>query len=160
MSVTALIINGFAGSALLAAFLRDPPGARKALLIALRAFVGMVPMVLAIILLIGLLLGLVPPETVARLIGSESGIAGILLATAIGAVLFVPALVAFPLAGSLLTGGASVGAVAAFITSLTMIGTVTLPIEVRELGFKFTVVRNGLGILFALVIAILMGVIL
>jgi uncharacterized membrane protein YraQ (UPF0718 family) len=160
MSVTALIINGLAGVTLLAAFFRDPAGARKALLIALRAFLGMLPMVLAIILLIGLLLGLVPPDLIPRLIGSESGIAGILLATAIGGILFVPALVAFPLAGSLLTGGASVGTVAAFITSLTMIGTVTLPIEVRELGLKFTVLRNGLGLVFTLVIAILMGVIL
>lgn len=160
MGVTTVIINAFALFALGAAFIKRPAGARGALAIAVRAFVGLLPMMLAIILLIGLLLGLVPPATIAAMIGEESGPVGVAVAAGIGAVLFVPALIAFPLAASLLQAGASVGAVAAFITSLTLIGTVTLPVELRELGVKLTVVRNALGVVFALVIAVLMGRIL
>lgn len=73
------------------------------------------------------------------LIGAESGLSGILIATGLGAVMHIPALISFPLAASLLESGAGVGAAAAFIMSLTMLGTVTFPIEVRELGVKMTV---------------------
>ena len=72
----------------------------------------------------------------------------------------IPALISFPLAASLLESGAGVGAAAAFIMSLTMIGTVTFPIEVRELGVKMTVLRNGFGILAAVAIALVMGALL
>ena len=74
--------------------------------------------------------------------------------------MFIPSLIAFPLAASLLEGGAAVGTVAGFIASLTMIGVVSLPVEVRELGVKMTALRNGLGFLFALAIAVVMGVLL
>lgn len=160
MGITTVVINAVAFAGLVVAFTKDPKRTRTAVFIAIRAFLGILPMVLAIIVLIGLLLGFVAPEQISGLIGDETGITGLLIATAIGAALFVPALIAFPLAASLLHGGASVGAVAALITSLTLIGTVTLPVELRELGVRFTLVRNGLGVVFAVVIALLMGVIL
>ncbi|HZW49531.1 MAG TPA: permease, partial [Bacillota bacterium] len=37
---------------------------------------------------------------------------------------------------------------------------VTFPLEKREFGMKFTVVRNGLSFLFAILIAFVMGVII
>lgn len=160
MGGTTVIVNALALAGLAAAFIKEPARARTALSIARRTFIRMLPMVLAIVVLIGLLLGFVPPRSIASIVGEESGIAGVLIAAATGAVLFVPAMVAFPLAASLLQSGASVGAVAAFITSLTLIGTVTLPVELRELGVKLTLLRNALGVVFALAIAIVMGVIL
>lgn len=135
MSVTTVVVNSLAAVALGIAFFRDPERGKRALRIALRSFVGMLPMVLMIILLIGLLLGFVTPATIQRIIGEESGLLGILFSTAMGAV-------------------------AAFITSLTMIGTLTLPLEIKELGLRFTLVRNGLGLLFAVLIALAIGAIL
>jgi hypothetical protein len=41
-----------------------------------------------------------------------------------------------------------------------MVGIVTLPLEKREFGMKFAAVRNGLSFLFAIVIALIMGVVL
>lgn len=72
----------------------------------------------------------------------------------------IPSLIAFPLAASLLKNGASITAVAAFITTLTMIGTITLPLEIKELGKKVALLRNGLSFIVAIVIALIMGVIL
>jgi hypothetical protein len=40
-----------------------------------------------------------------------------------------------------------------------MVGVVTFPLEQREFGFKFTATRNGLSFLFAIIIAMVMGVI-
>ena len=56
--------------------------------------------------------------------------------------------------------GAGVTAMAAFITTLTMIGFVFLPLEIKELGRKFALLRNGLSFIVALIIALLMGLIL
>lgn len=157
MSVTAVVINALALIALVWAVARDRRRAGQALVAALKSLVSLAPVVLAIIVLIGLLLGFVTPETIRRLIGAETGLSGLLIATGLGAVMHIPALISFPLAASLLESGAGVGAAAAFIMSLTMIGTVTFPIEVRELGVKMTVLRNGFGILAAVAIALVMG---
>jgi uncharacterized membrane protein YraQ (UPF0718 family) len=72
----------------------------------------------------------------------------------------IPALISFPLAASLLRSGATVTTIAAFITTLVMVGFVTAPMEVKALGRKFTLLRNGLSFVAALIIAGLMGVIL
>jgi uncharacterized membrane protein YraQ (UPF0718 family) len=160
MNAATITVNLFALLALLLAGVKDRKKTRQALGIALRSFIGMVPMVLTIIIVIGLLLGFVTPEIIKNLLGEESGLFGILIAAVVGAVMHIPSLIAFPLAASLLEGGAAAGTVAGFIASLTMIGVITFPVEVRELGIKMTFLRNGLGFLFALVIALLMGVLL
>lgn len=50
--------------------------------------------------------------------------------------------------------------VAAFITTLTMVGIVTAPAEIQQLGRKMTLWRNGLSFVFALIIAFVMGAVL
>ena len=117
-------------------------------------------MMLIIIVAVGLLLGFIPPNQIATFVGEQSGISGVLLIGAIGAILFIPALISFPLAASLLESGASVAAAAAFITTLTMIGIITLPLEIKELGKKIALLRNGLSLVIAIIIALIMGAIL
>ncbi len=56
--------------------------------------------------------------------------------------------------------GAGLTAIAAFVTTLTMIGFVFLPLEIKELGKKFAFIRNGLSFIAAMIIAVLMGLIL
>ena len=51
-------------------------------------------------------------------------------------------------------------AIAAFITTLNMVGLVTAPLEIEQLGKKYTLMRNSLSLIFALIIAFGMGVIL
>jgi len=73
-----------------------------------------------------------PPSEISKLAGEQSGFSGVLLMALLGSILHIPALISFPLAASLLKSGASVTAVAAFITTLTMIGMVTLPLEIKN----------------------------
>ena len=160
MNVATVTVNVLALAALVWAVTKDRERTKQALRIALRSFVGMLPMVLTIIILIGVLLGFVTQDVIRRLLGEESGFLGILTSAVVGGIMFIPSLIAFPLAASLLEGGAAVGTVAGFIASLTMIGVVSLPVEVRELGVKMTALRNGLGFLFALAIAVVMGMVL
>ncbi|MFO8033676.1 MAG: permease [Candidatus Bipolaricaulota bacterium] len=160
MSTTTLVVNGFALACLLFSLAKDRPKTLSALRVSAMSLLKLGPAVGVVILLIGLLLGLVPRDAIGSVLGAGSGLGGTLLVAVFGAVLYMPALVAFPLAGSLLESGASVASVGAFITTLTMVGTVTLPLEIKTLGAKLTLLRNGLSFVIALIIALLMGAIL
>ncbi|MFO7967222.1 MAG: permease [Archaeoglobaceae archaeon] len=160
MNFTVIFINSFVLVCFIAAVLKDRSKTRQALKVAVNAFFRILPMVLAIVVLIGLILGFVPPDQISRFIGEQSGFIGVLIVGVVGAVLHIPALISFPLASSLLDAGASVTAVATFITTLTMIGTVTLPLEIKELGKEMALLRNGVSFFIAITIALIMGAIL
>ncbi len=160
MSLTAVVIDSLVAICLLLSLIKDREKTKTALRIAWNAVKRMGPSVLAIIAVIGLIVGFIPAQWIASTIGSEKGVLGLLIAAALGSVLFIPALIAFPLASSLLKMGAGTMAMAAFITTLTMIGFVFLPLEIKELGKRFALLRNGLSFVVALVIALIMGLIL
>jgi len=160
LNITALIINSIAIVGLLIAFVKNKEKAFTSLKIALKSFIKLLPIVFIIIIFIGLLLGFVPPEQISRFVGEQSGIGGVLLIGVVGALMHIPALLSFPLAASMLESGASITAIAAFITTLTMIGMITLPLEIKILGKKMALLRNGLSFIVALLIAFLMGMIL
>lgn len=121
MNITAIIINIIALVAFIVAFMKDKNKAMQSIKMAAKSFIKIFPMVLIIIVAIGLLLGFVPPDQISRLVGEQSGIVGVLLIGVFGAVMYIPALISFPLGASLLKSGASVAAVAAFITTLSMV---------------------------------------
>lgn len=160
MNSTAIFINIFVFSCFVFAFIKDREKAKQSLIVAVGSFFRILPIVLIIITLIGLLMGFVPAAEISRFIGKQSGFGGILLVAMLGAILHIPALISFPLAASLLKSGASITAVAAFITTLTMIGIVTLPLEIKELGKRMAFLRNGISFIIAIIIALIVGAIL
>ncbi|MEL7608877.1 MAG: permease [Bacillota bacterium] len=116
--------------------------------------------IIAIIFLIGLLLTLIPPETIKSALGSANTFLSTIVGALVGSITLIPAFVAFPLVGSLVDAGASIIPAVAFLTTLTMVGVVTFPLEKKEFGTKFSLTRNILSFGFAVVIALVMGVIL
>jgi len=160
MSTTAIIINLLALGCLVFALVKDRRRTRQSIGVAVKSFVRILPTVFIIIVIIGLLMAFVPPDLISRFIGEQAGFGGLLAIAALGAVLYIPAIISFPLAASLLQSGAGVASVAAFITTLTMVGVVTLPLEIKELGKKMAFLRNGLSFIIAVAIALIMGVIL
>ena len=160
MNVTAIFINIFACGCLVFSFLKDRKKTKQSLLGAAKSFIRILPIVFIIIIFIGLLLGFVPQTQVSKIAGEHAGFWGVFLIALLGAIMHIPSLIAFPLAASLLKSGASITAAAAFITTLTMIGTITLPLEIKELGKKVALLRNGISFIIAIVIALIMGVIL
>ncbi len=141
-------------------FAKDRTKTRQALATSAKSLVNLAPGVLIVAGLVGLVIGLIPGEVISAHIGPGTGFAGTVIAAFAGAVALLPSLIAFPLAASLLRAGASVGTIAAFITTLTMVGFVTTPFEAKQLGLRFTLWRNALSFCFALIIALVMGVIL
>jgi len=160
MNITVIFINIFAGGCLIFSFIKDRKKTKQSLLAAAKSFIRILPIVFIIIIFIGLLLGFVPQSQISKIAGEQAGFLGVFLIALVGAIMHIPSLIAFPLAASLLKDGASITVTAAFITTLTMIGTVTLPLEIKELGKKVALLRNGISFIIAIVIALIMGVIL
>ena len=157
MNATTLFINLFALLCFIFAFFKDRKKALKSLIIAVKSLIRMLPIIFIILIVIGLFLGFVPEKTISKIIGENSKFWGILVVGLTGAIMHIPSLISFPLAASLIKNGASVTSVAVFITTLTMIGFVTLPMEIRELGKKLAFLRNGISFIIAIIIGILLG---
>ncbi len=153
-------LYGVAATLLGISFVKDRKKTALSLKRALKMFVNVLPQFMAILLLIGLLLAVVTPETIQRVIGAESGLLGMLTTSLLGAVALVPVLIAFPVAAELLNNGAGITQIAVFISTLTMVGFVTLPMEIKYLGKKAAILRNVLAYLFAFAAAYIIGVVL
>lgn len=116
---------------------------------------GIASEIVAILFLIGIILTFIPPDTIKQYMGESNTLLSTIVFALAGCITLIPAFVAFPLVGSLLNAGACIIPVVAFLTTLTMVGVVTLPLEKKEFGIKFTVIRNSLSFVFAIVIALL-----
>lgn len=145
---------------LLFSFWKDKQKTKLALKKAWKSFESILPQFLSILIIIGTLLAWFDPETISSLIGQQSGWRGIVLASLIGSITLIPGFVAFPLAAALLKSGAGLTQLAVFISTLMMVGIVTLPIEIKYFGKKAAFLRNALAFAFSYIVAIVVGVVL
>ena len=145
---------------LIFSFAKNKGKTKQALKMAFGMGKGMLGSILSIIFLIGLILTILPPESIAEFVGKQSLLLATVISAAFGTITLIPAFIAFPLVGTLVHAGVGVVPAVAFLTTLTMVGIVTLPLERREFGLKFAAVRNGLSFIFAIIIALVMGVII
>ena len=148
---TALYIGTFA--LLLISFLKDKKKTRMALKKAWKAFENILPEFLVVIMLVGVMLAVVNNDVISKVIGADSGWVGVLLAALIGAITLIPGFIAFPTAALLLKGGAGIMQIAALISTLMMVGIVTMPVEMKYFGKKLTFYRNGFAFLFSFLVA-------
>ena len=139
--------------------IRDWQKTKKALLKAWKAFENILPQFLGIIVLAGIMLALLNPQLISQIIGRQSGWVGVAGAALVGSVTLIPGFIAFPLAALLLQNGAGVSQIGAFISSLMMVGVVTLPVEIRFLGRKVALFRNLLAFAFSFLVALVIGLI-
>lgn len=122
-----------------------------------KAFEGILPMFLGVIVLIGLVLAFLDTETISAIIGGSSGWLGVAVCSAVGAIALMPGLIAFPTAALLVAGGAGYMQIGAFISSLMMVGIVTAPVEIKYFGKKATIIRNVLAFAFSFFVAFIIG---
>jgi uncharacterized membrane protein YraQ (UPF0718 family) len=117
------VIASISVAAAVAVYMRD--GTDKVLAVLskdLELLGGMLPKMAAGCLIAAFVTRLLPREVVARVVGSESGIIGLLIAMTMGAVLPGGPLTIYPLAGAFLVLGADVGTAIAFITAWNLLG--------------------------------------
>ncbi len=155
-----LIIWITAALGLFLSWAKDKQKTLASLKFAWKSFRSMALLVVMTIWVIGFLLAFLPPRIISKSIGPEAGFQGVILAALFGSIVLIQAFIAFPLAGSFLRQGANVSAIAAFVTTLVMVGIVTAPLEAKFFGKKFTLWRNSISFVFALIIAYVMGIVL
>ena len=154
-----IILYSLAIILLAASYLKDKSKTKKALKKAWKSFENILPELLVIMLLIGVLLAVIDHELISSLLGESSGWFGVILASIIGAITLIPGFVAFPTAALLLKGGAGYMQIAAFVSTLMMVGIVTLPVEVKYFGKKISYTRNVLAFMFSFIVAIVVGMV-
>ncbi len=146
-----------AGLALLVSLVFSRERTGRALKIAARRFIQIFPAFLIMITLVSIVLYLVPDELISRYLGSDSKFAAMAVGALLGSVTYMPGFIAFPLAGILLQKGVAYMVIAAFSTTLMMVGVLTAPIEKAYFGLKVTIIRNVIGFFIALAVAVVMG---
>lgn len=154
------VLYGLAGAGLIISFYKDSGKTKLALKKAWKAFENILPQLLSILIIIGLALAILSPQTISMLIGTKSGAWGVFAAALIGSVTLIPGFVAFPLAAALLNSGAGYMQIAAFVSTLMMVGIVTLPMEMKTMGKQATIIRNVAAFIFSLIAAVVIGVVL
>jgi len=121
-------------------------------------FVKILPTILSVIIIISIVLYFTPQELLLKYFGKDTGIWGYFMAAIIGSVSLIPGFIAYPIAGLLIKNGVSYSIIAIFITTLMMVGILTIPIERKYFGLKITLIRNFLSFVGALVIGVLIGI--
>ena len=97
---------------------------------------------------------------ISGVIAKHSTMLSTIICALFGTITLIPAFIAFPIVGTFIDAGVSIMPAVAFLTTLTMVGIVTFPLEKREFGLKFAVTRNLMSFVFAIIIAFGMGVLM
>lgn len=112
---------------------------------------------LNILILISIVLFFIPDSLIVQYLGANSGCYGFGIAAFVGSITLIPGFISYPLAATLLKQGATYAVIAVFMTTLMMVGVVTLPLEIKYFGKKAALARNVLNLIAAIIIGILMG---
>jgi len=158
--MSAVVFYALALVALAVSFIADRNKTAQAVKKAWKAFENILPEFLVVVLLIGLLLAVLNPALISRIIGKESGVFGVILAALVGSITLIPGFVAFPTAALLLQGGAGYAQIGAFLSTLMMVGVITMPVEMKYFGKKMTLLRNGIALVFSFLVAALIGAVM
>lgn len=108
---------------------------------ALDMTVEILPLLILALIVAGMIRVLLPHELISKWVGVESGMRGIIIGTVAGGLTPGGPFVSLPIVAGLLSTGASVGTMVAFLTGWSLWAVTRLPMEVGILGWKFTIIR-------------------
>lgn len=128
-----------------------------ALRTALRRFTRIAPAFLLMLILVAVVLSLIPDQLLVRVLARESKWTATLAASGLGSASIMPGFIAFPLCGLLLDRGALFMVLAAFSTTVMMVGVATFPLERTYLGTPLAIMRNLVSLVVAIIVAIAIG---
>lgn len=124
----------------------------------LKMFMNLLPALLNILILVSIVLYLLPKETLVKWLGHDSGWLGMTVAAILGSISLIPGFIAFPLGGILIKSEVSYQVIAVFITTLMMVGVLTLPLEAKYFGMRVALLRNVLSFIGAVIIGVFIGI--
>ena len=103
--------------------------------------VDIFPLLVCSFVVAGMVQVFLPRELLARWVGAESGIRGIIVGSVAGALAPGGPYVSFPIVAGLLRAGAGVGTLVAFLTAWSLWALARLPLEVGVIGWRFALIR-------------------
>jgi uncharacterized membrane protein YraQ (UPF0718 family) len=145
---------------LIVSYKKDKKKTKMALKKAWKSFENIMPQFLTILAFLGMVLALLSPDVISHLLGQKAGWQGMIIASIIGSITLIPAFIAFPIAAILLKNGAGLAQIAVFVSTLMMVGIVTLPLEMKYFGKKISIMRNMFAYLFSFIVALVISVVL
>lgn len=131
----------------------------RAVNIAARRFINILPVFLIMLILVSVVMYFIPENTILEYLGSENLSLNFVFAALIGSVVIMPGFIAFPLCGILLETGVPYMVLSAFTTTLMMVGVLTFPLERAYLGTKVAIIRNVYSFIIALIVALITGIV-
>jgi len=155
-----ILISIITIGSLLISFLINVQTTIKGIKRGMMMFLKLLPALITMLALLSVVLYLIPNEMLISYIGKDSGIGGWSIAALLGSIALIPGFIAYPLCGVLLKSGVDYTTLAVFITTLTMVGIFTLPLEAKFFGLKTSLIRNLLSFIAALLIGFLMSIFL
>lgn len=121
---------------------KSPTLFRSSMRGAFHRFIEIIPRITCAIAAAGFIGKLVPGEIVGAYIGPDSGVYGVALATAVGAITPAGPIVSFPLVAVLMKAGAGFPQVVAFLTAWSVFALHRVMIyEIPMMGWRFAAVR-------------------
>ena len=129
----------------------------KGIKLGIKKMLKQLPVFFNMVILVSVSLYFISDEVILKYFGENSRY-GILIGTFFGSITIMPGFVAFPLAGLLLKKGITYMSLAAFTTTLMMVGVVSFPVEKEYLGTRIAVIRNLVGLIISIIISIAIGI--
>jgi len=149
MDISTLIMLAAAFLFFIAVYLKTPASATEGLQAAFYLFLEVLPRMAAALIVAGLIQVLVPQEVIARWMGQESGLQGLFIANALGALTPGGPMSQFPIIASLYKIGIGIGPLVAYMTAWSLMGFQRIIIwELPFLGPRVVAVRVFASILF------------
>lgn len=148
MLVPTIIMGFIAGMLILVGYLKGGGQHIAGLRTAGNMTIQILPLLVCAFAVAGMTQVLIPHDILAKWVGSESGLRGIMIGAVAGG--FAPGgpYVSLPIAAALLRAGASVGTMVAFLTGWSLWAVGRLPMEVGIMGWRFTLVRLACTFIF------------
>ncbi len=122
-------------------------------------FLKLLPTLLSVIILVSIAMFFIPEKMILKYLGNEAGVIGYAATALVGSISLIPGFISYPLAGMLLESGVGYGILALFITTLKMVGVMTIPVEAKYFGMKVTLQRNAWSFVGAIFIGTIMALI-
>ncbi len=153
------ILYALTAAAIIISFLLDRKKTKKALMVGLKKLWKITPTFTLVLVSVAIVLYFVPDNMIVEYLGNSSSYFGVITASMIGSIAVMPGPIVYPLCKILLEKGVSYTVIAAFSSSLMMVGILTFPIESAYFGKKFAVIRNIASLFTSLIIALVFSLV-
>jgi uncharacterized membrane protein YraQ (UPF0718 family) len=151
------VLWALAGVGLAVSLIVDRGKTLTALKRSAKRFVSILGPLLLMLVALALLLYLLPAESISEYLTNRNTLVGVLSGLLLGSVAMLPGFIAFPLGGLLRQGGVPYMVIAAFTTTLMMVGILTFPIERKVFGARVALARNAISFAIAVIVSVATG---